>query len=235
MIHEMGPRSWRGDVGKAYDSVANQWKQKILDFYGYHYWSYGVFDRLIQPFADESRVILDIGCGTGNWLADQKNRKGKRVLVGIEVSREMAKYAHEESGCLIVLGDAERQPFRDEAFDFLTSRGDAITQAYDILEAFSEVYRLLKPGGFVCIEMSWGNTPFEGLCRENAEIIFRKDTILTERGVKIQCIRKYHLPVGLRDKAEEELGDEVFHQVKWSETRLAQTTSVEERQILVGE
>jgi ubiquinone/menaquinone biosynthesis C-methylase UbiE len=231
----MGLGTQKGDVGRAYDSVAHQWQQKILNPTGYHFWSYGVFDRLIQPYADESRVILDIGCGTGDWLANQKKRDGERVLVGIDVSCEMAKRAKEMSDCIIVIGDAERQPFKDEVFDFLASRGDAITQAYDIITAFSEVYRLLKPGGRVCFEMSWGNIPFEGLCREDNETLYRKDTILTQRGVKIQSTKRYHLQGKNKCIAVEELGEEEFDQTKWPDAKLEQATHVEERHILVGE
>lgn len=229
----MGPRTQKGDVGKAYDSVVSEWEQRIGDPLGYHFWSYGVFDRVIQPHADGARAILDIGCGTGAWLADQGERDGNRLLVGVDISCEMARNANKSCGCPIVVGDAERQPFRNNAFDLVVSRGDAIIQAYNPLEAFSEIHRVLMPGGRVCFEGGLSDTPFEGLCREDGEALYRKDTIRSQ-GVSILIIERYHLPEDLRTRAEEELGDEGFHPTNWSEAALARATSVEERHLLLG-
>ena len=231
----MGPRTQKGDVGKAYDSVADEWEQKILDPYGYHFWSYNVFDRVIQPYADGAQVILDIGCGTGAWLADQGERNSDRLLLGIDISNEMAKRANKKCGCPIVVADAERQPFKDDIFDLIVSRGDAIIQAYNPLEAFSEVHRILMPGGRVCFEGSWSSTPFEGLCREDDETIYRKDTIRSEGEVKFLNIERYHLPNNLQTKAEKELGDEEFYPTKWPKAKLTRATSIEKRHMLVME
>ena len=229
----MGLGTQKGGTGKAYDPVAAGWEEKIRDTSGYHFWSYGVFDRIIQPHADRAGTILDIGCGTGSWLADQRRRDPSRSLVGIDISHQIAKTAKSHCGCLIVVGDADRQPFKNDAFDLVVSRGDAVTQAYDPLEAFSEVHRVLVPGGRVCFEMGWSLTPFEGLCREDGEAMYRKDTIHSG-DVDILIMTRYRLPGDLRTRADGELGDQEHHPTRWNAAELAKATSVEERHLLVG-
>ncbi len=219
----------KGDIGAEYDSVCEEWEEKILNPTGYHFWSYGVFDRMVQPHADRAGAILDLGCGTGSWLAQQG--KG-RLLVGLDISLGMAREAKKASQAIVV-GDAERLPFKGDVFDLVLSRGDSITQAYDVLEAFGEVHRVLASGGRLCFEMGWGCKPFGGLILEEGEVVYRRDFILCDK-VMIQALRKYHLPEDLRKKAEEELGGEPFHRTEWSEKLIAQAKRVVETHILVG-
>jgi SAM-dependent methyltransferase len=223
-----------GDVGKAYDHAAEGWDGKIADPFGYHFWAYGVFDKIVQPYADRAGRILDIGCGTGAWLADQRQRDRAKTLVGIDLSSEMVSRARKRSCGVIVHGQAECLPFKEDAFNLVVSRGDAITQAYRPLQAFSEVSRVLAPGGHLCLEMAWGSIPFEGICREDADIIYRRDTIGSE-DVRVLIMKRYHLPEDLRGRAERELGKERYHSTKWPERWVAKATSVEERHMLIGE
>ncbi len=222
-----------GDVGKAYDHAAEGWDAKITDPSGYHFWAYGVFDRIVQPYADRAGSILDIGCGTGAWLADQRQRYRAKFLVGIDLSPEMVARARGSSGNVTVLGQAEYLPFKEGAFDLVVSRGDAITQAYRPLQALSEVTRVLGAGGHLCFEMAWGSIPFEGICRDDAEILYRRDTI-GSHGTRVLVVKRYHLPEDLRVRAERNLGHERYQSSKWPEEWLARATSVEERHMLMG-
>lgn len=222
-------------AAKAYDAASGTWDKKIQDPRGYHFWSYGVFDRVVQPYADGSKAILDVGCGTGAWLAGQGKPRAGRLLVGIDVSRKMARRAV-GSGCPILIADAQRQPFKDEAFDLVVSRGDAIAQAYDPVGAFREVRRILASGGHVCFEMHFvlpSESLFEGLERCRGEVVYRRDSIIDD-GVKIQVIKRYHLPGEARRRAEREMGDEPFCPSKWPSQLVPECGSSHETHLLRG-
>lgn len=223
-------------VAEAYDAASATWDNKIQDPRSYHFWSYGAFDRVVQPYADGSKAILDIGCGTGAWLAGQGKKKAGRLLVGIDVSPKMARRAV-ASGCPTLIADAQRQPFKDRAFDLVVSRGDAIAQAYDPVEAFREVRRVLASGGHVCFEMHFvlpSESLFEGLEHHNGKVVYRRDSIIDE-GVKIQVIKRYHLPPGeVQRRAEKEIGDEPFCRCKWPSQLVPERASVHETHLLRG-
>jgi len=220
-------------IGESYDQVSGGWEKKINDPFGYHFWSYGVFDRVVKEYVGNARSLLDVGCGTGSWLKRQKSDLSNRLCVGIEISVKMAVASRKRSGCHIVIADSQRQPFKDEIFDLVVSRGDAIIQAYDPLEAMKEVYRILANGGHVCFEMSWGRNVFEGLIQDDGEVVYRKDLIVPGE-VEIVAIRTYHLPGRLKGKAEAELGDKGFLHQEWPEEELATSDHIGESHLLVG-
>ncbi len=222
-------------VAKTYDAASVTWDRKIQDPWGYHFWSYGVFDRVVQPYADGSKAILDVGCGTGAWLGGQHRAERARLLVGIDVSAKMARRAL-ASGCPILIADAQRQPFRDGAFDLVVSRGDAIVQSFDPTEAFREVRRILASGGHVCFEMHFvlpSESLFEGLERYGGKVVYRRDSIVDD-GVKIQVIKRYRLAGKAKGRAEKEIGAEPFCPSKWPGELALKCESVHEAHLLRG-
>jgi demethylmenaquinone methyltransferase/2-methoxy-6-polyprenyl-1,4-benzoquinol methylase len=62
----------------------------------------------------------------------------------------MMKNARVPAGVKLVEGRAERIPFPDNSFDFL-SMGYALRHISDLSLAFAEFHRVLKPGGRLCI------------------------------------------------------------------------------------
>lgn len=95
------------------------------------------------------RAVLDVGCGQGIDLAGFA-RAGARVT-GVDLTPrhvELAK-AHMTTAGLeatVVIGDAERLPFEDESFDFVSSNG-VLHHTPDIAGALHEIRRVLRPGG----------------------------------------------------------------------------------------
>ncbi len=101
-----------------------------------------------QPRRED--VVLDVATGTGNAafvLAPHVRR-----VVGVDVTRAMLDQARRiaaERGLANtewVLGDAERLPFADAAFDLYTVRA-APHHFHDVGAFLDEANRILKPGG----------------------------------------------------------------------------------------
>jgi SAM-dependent methyltransferase len=88
-------------------------------------------------------VVLDAGCGNGRPLA--LFREYGSVAVGIDMSFGMARTT---GSSLVAVGDAQRLPFRDGAFDAAA----AFMMLYHVPNlpaAAAELRRVVKPGGVV--------------------------------------------------------------------------------------
>ena len=106
----------------------------------------------INHFASEVpldyKAILDFGCGTGNY-AFAINKLTTAQIYGVEPSESMREKALAK-GLDVRTGDHTSVPFVDQFFDFIYMT-DVIHHVPDIGLLFSELYRVLKPGGLVCI------------------------------------------------------------------------------------
>jgi demethylmenaquinone methyltransferase/2-methoxy-6-polyprenyl-1,4-benzoquinol methylase len=108
------------------------------------------------------RCILDIGAGTADLalLVEQRIGAGGHVAA-VDLNEAMLKVGlrkikrrglSHRITCL--RANAEQLGFRDVTFDAVTT-GFCIRNVGNLLEAFTEIQRVLKPGGrFVCLEFS---------------------------------------------------------------------------------
>lgn len=88
-------------------------------------------------------VVLDAGCGNGNYIIDEA-RRDIDWAVGIDLD----KVSVAKNICLdeIVIGDLNNMPFKDSSFDVVISLW--VLEHLDEPErTISEIYRMLKPKG----------------------------------------------------------------------------------------
>jgi SAM-dependent methyltransferase len=119
------------------------------------------FAGVANPFAlgrlEPGEVVLDVGSGAGtdSLVAAQMVGSEGRVT-GVDMTPEMlakAKAAAVEMGANnveFVAGEAEGLPFEDESFDVVISNG-VIDLIPDKDVVFSEIHRVLRPGGRIQI------------------------------------------------------------------------------------
>lgn len=96
--------------------------------------------------------LLDVGCGTGEMLKLLNYINPQMELTGIDISAKMlekAKFKLNGKACLI-LGDAEKLPFKDNSFDVVICN-DSFHHYPSPISVLCEFYRVLKPGGFLLI------------------------------------------------------------------------------------
>lgn len=95
--------------------------------------------------------VLEVGCGTG-LLLERLLRCGDAV--GVDVSIGMLKRARKrlrrKGAGTLVLGDAQRLPFRDGSFDSAVSTF-ALTAVPDLDAALGEMVRVVRDGGTVAL------------------------------------------------------------------------------------
>ena len=95
--------------------------------------------------------VLDVGVGTGLVAAQACILAGNAALVtGVDPSAGMMAASKLPDTMVLIEGRAESLPFPDNHFDFL-SMGYALRHISDLVVAFAEFERVLKPGGRLCI------------------------------------------------------------------------------------
>ena len=95
--------------------------------------------------------VLDVAMGTGLVAREEIAITGASGSVtGVDPSPGMLREAIRSGGLKTVIGRAEELPLAADQYDFL-SMGYALRHISDLLKAFGEFHRVLKPGAILCI------------------------------------------------------------------------------------
>ena len=145
----------------------------LLSFGLHHRWKRRAVEYVMAPLASacgvrsgevsaEPRYVLDIGAGTGDLalLINLRMGEGGRVaavdlnqaMLQVGVKKIARRGLTRRIACL--RANAEQLGFREASFDAVTT-GFCMRNVGNLLEAFTEIRRVLKPDGrFVCLEFS---------------------------------------------------------------------------------
>jgi 2-polyprenyl-3-methyl-5-hydroxy-6-metoxy-1,4-benzoquinol methylase len=104
-------------------------------------------EEMFQFIPDDVRVILEVGCGEGNFSSILKQKIDKSEVWGIEISEAEAKVAAEKLDKVLV-GSAESQidQLSEDYFELVIFNDvlEHLTNPYNILQ---QIKSKLKPGG----------------------------------------------------------------------------------------
>jgi len=137
------------------DNVSIPLLLKFLDFLLQEKWTSKLLSplkRSVYPHYDiikNANRVLDIGCGKGLFLDIlKKHGKDTHALEPDEGATKILK----EKGHNVCQGDISKSNYDDNYFDLITA-----FQVFEHIDNpnyfLKEVYRILKPGGFLIIEM----------------------------------------------------------------------------------
>jgi len=105
------------------------------------------FERITQALEIQpGQRVLDLGCGTGHllhWFVRGVPARYHGVDLSVNAVRKARSVG---SAVSLASGDAERLPYRDQAFERISCNG-AGHHFLDLPAALREVYRVLTPGG----------------------------------------------------------------------------------------
>lgn len=139
----------RGFVGQLFDSTASDYDRidRMLALGSGPWYRRQALER---AGLQVGMRVVDVGVGTGLVAREAVRLVGDPALVvGVDPSAGMMAHA-DLPGVSLIEGRAEALPFPDASFDFL-SMGYALRHIGDLSLAFNEFYRVLKPGGRLCL------------------------------------------------------------------------------------
>jgi ubiquinone/menaquinone biosynthesis C-methylase UbiE len=166
-------------------------------------------DAMLEQLRPESRgKYLDVGCGTGNYLAEFAARG--HAMIGLDVSEGMLRVARDKSETSeFIHAPAERIPLPDAAIAGAFSC--LAVHHFANLEAVGrEVYRILKPGSrFVIFTTDpsqtrtfWLNEYFGELMRSSESLmpsVPRLVTMLQRAGFRPVNVSTWDIPEDMTD------------------------------------
>jgi len=126
-----------------------------------------LFERLellkIQP-----QVVVDLGCGTGYFTTRLQQRYPKSTLVALDIAHSMVAKTRSQFSWLqrtfskhhYICADAERIPLADASCDLIFSNL-TFQWCHDLQKLFSEIQRILKPGGVLMFATLGPDTLYE--------------------------------------------------------------------------
>jgi demethylmenaquinone methyltransferase/2-methoxy-6-polyprenyl-1,4-benzoquinol methylase len=145
--HEAERRGW---VGGLFDRTAGDYDRVERAM------AFGTGSRyrrraLRRAGLTQGMQVIDVGVGTGlvaceaaHLVGDATPRHGRRSKSG------MVRQAKVPAGVRLIAGSAEALPLPSASADFI-SMGYALRHVSDLALAFCEFWRVLRPGGIICL------------------------------------------------------------------------------------
>lgn len=133
--------------------------------------------------------ILDLGCGTGFFLAELERKHPGSV--GLDISHEMLKVSDQYvPDARLVTGDAEKLPFQRGVFDVVFCKG-SLHHARDHVGFLTHCRNALQPGGVLIMSEPCNDNPLIRLARK---VMYKKsahfdegDQGFTRKGIVALC------------------------------------------------
>lgn len=139
-----------GTSGIVYPEGTREYYEAVLD-------NKNRLDPFVAEYAEfgrwKGKSVLEVGCGVGSDLI--RFAQSGAYVIGIDLSLKSAELAEKRLrvyGCdgVAIEADAEKIPYKDNSFDFVWSWG-VLHHTPDIRKAISEIYRVTKPDGRICV------------------------------------------------------------------------------------
>lgn len=149
---------------------------------------------LLEAGLQPGQRVVDIAVGTGLLAREAVAITGdRRHVIGVDLSEGMLAIAREKLAIPLVQGAAEALPLADGIADFVTM-GYALRHVADLVAAFREFRRVLKPGGtMLLLEVGRPSKRFSGILA--SAYLGRMVPLLsrwTTGAIEVETLMRYH-------------------------------------------
>ncbi|WDE95953.1 class I SAM-dependent methyltransferase [Lentisphaera profundi] len=116
-----------------------------------HWWYKGLHDCLLNFIPSNHAKLLDVGCGTGQFLKLLNDANA----VGLDFSEQALDLASAKVANSLVKGDIRDLPFGDETFDTIVSCDvlDCFDDEEERRQALGELYRVMSRDGLLLLNL----------------------------------------------------------------------------------
>ncbi len=126
----------------------------LFKFETSYWWFRGLHSILRETLRDaglrSGLSVLDAGCGTGQNLISLNENKHYEIF-GFDISTHAASFWPQRGLDRVCVSSINQIPFREESFDAVVSVDVLECEAVDEMAAYSEMWRVLKPGGLIAL------------------------------------------------------------------------------------
>jgi len=117
------------------------------------WWYRALHARVLEALGRPQGRILDVGCGTGGFLARLKATWPDAEATGLEYNPGAATRARAKSNVSVANGSVLTMPFADASFEAVTSMDVLCHAAVEPATALAEMRRVLVPGGRLVLNL----------------------------------------------------------------------------------
>lgn len=137
------------------------------------------------------RVILDAGCGLGNFSKELFERYPQAQVISLDFAEKMIEVGKKEIVSNWVVGNMLQLPLLSESVDMIFAN-QSIQDVEDVPELFRQFYRALKPGGVLLfstlgpdtlkeLKVAWSSVDTYGHIPEWKDLHVLGDALLSQR------------------------------------------------------
>ena len=113
---------------------------------------------MLNSYPISPDIILDIGCGTGNAFYGLTKKYPNSHKLAIDIAEPMLQVAQKKHpDWQLICTNMMTLPFKNAYSDFMFSTA-ALQWANDTVKTLAEWYRVLRPGGYLCLGTFGENT-----------------------------------------------------------------------------
>jgi len=128
----------------------DQWA-KNYDIGLFQFWMRRFYQPVFQLIGKGSKCILDVSCGTGEFLQEMKQKRPNAELYGVDISEKMIEVARKKlPNVRFSVGNVHDLRYKSNYFDCVITT-EAFHHYYDQQKALGEMARVAKNGGKVIV------------------------------------------------------------------------------------
>jgi ubiquinone/menaquinone biosynthesis C-methylase UbiE len=158
-VNERNWHHWKKDAQSEFNRWAATYDQSILNRLLFRRCYLKFIELILKffPVPDRSLRLLDIGCGTGTFVAMLGQTNLPVHPMGLDMAERMCRLAHEKAAQVnladrvhFITGDSEHLPFPNNSFDVVTCSNSFHHYPHQNT-VLGEIRRILRPGGRVMV------------------------------------------------------------------------------------